>query len=258
MRDDHEGDRRRGQRKRAGQSDRAAVGGLVEGWLVSLGLESRVCDFKREAIDVEALAFMDLEQLQAMGIDKMGDRLKLLGRARQHHTNTATATATASASASADPLFSNPQEGVDEDHSPLMLHAPASGALSRSFSGASLHKCASHAGSTLSRTVSGSDSNPFPTLKRRGSTVDALDRDKDTVVITSAQQRNVLTRTLSTPQTFRNKWSGLPQMSMGLRMAPMYLAGEISVEDSDMVTIITLARVRVRGTVRVSCWRGQA
>ena len=58
------------------------TGGGVERWLKELGLGERVGDFNREAITVEALARMDDSQLQAMGVDRLSDRLTLVGRAR--------------------------------------------------------------------------------------------------------------------------------------------------------------------------------
>jgi hypothetical protein len=57
------------------------VGG-VESWLKELGLGERIGDFNGEAISVEALARMDDSQLQAMGVDRLSDRLTLVGRAR--------------------------------------------------------------------------------------------------------------------------------------------------------------------------------
>ena len=62
-------------------SNVGTVGG-VESWLKELGLGERIGDFNREAITVEALARMDDSQLQAMGVDRLSDRLTLVGRAR--------------------------------------------------------------------------------------------------------------------------------------------------------------------------------
>jgi hypothetical protein len=60
---------------------RMAADDRIDRWLAELGLEARVQDFKREHIDVEALSRMDHDHLRSMGIVRLGDRLKLLGRA---------------------------------------------------------------------------------------------------------------------------------------------------------------------------------
>ena len=57
----------------------------VDSWLTEMGLEARIRDFRDENIDVEALSKMDHEQLQSLGITKLGDRLKLLSRAQENH-----------------------------------------------------------------------------------------------------------------------------------------------------------------------------
>ena len=49
---------------------------------------------------------------------------------------------------------------------------------------------------------------------RKRNTVDILDRDKECVRIDTAHRERLIAALL-TPQTFKNKWSGLPGMSVG-------------------------------------------
>ena len=56
--------------------------------------------------------------------------------------------------------------------------------------------------------------NNFVFCYRKRNTVDILDRDKECVRIDTAHRERLIAALL-TPQTFKNKWSGLPGMSVG-------------------------------------------
>jgi hypothetical protein len=182
-------------RTNVGSSVAGTVGG-VESWLKELGLEDRVGDFKREAITVEALARMDDSQLQAMGVDRMGDRLTLLGRARD-----------------------------------------ALGRLGGGLSGPGMppglqRKQAMDAGSKAEALDMTGES-----YKKRSVNLNILQSEKNVMLIDPAHRKTLL-KTLSIKQTFRNKWSGLPQMSTALRIAPIHIMGRLSAEDGEYVSVV--------------------
>ena len=171
--------------------------GGVESWLKELGLEDRVGDFKREAITVEALARMDDSQLQAMGVDRLGDRLTLLGRARD-----------------------------------------ALGRLGGGGSGPGMppglqRKKAMDAGSKAEALEGAAESFN----KKRSVNLNILQSEKEVMLIDPTHRKTLL-KTLSVKQTFRNKWSGLPQMSTALRIAPIHIMGRLSAEDGEYVSVV--------------------
>jgi hypothetical protein len=179
-----------------GSSVAGTVGG-VESWLKELGLEDRAGDFKREAITVEALARMDDSQLQAMGVERLGDRLTLLGRARD-----------------------------------------ALGRLDRGGSGPGMppglqRKKAMDAGSKAEALAVAEESFG----KKRSVNLNILQSEKNVMLIDPAHRKTLL-KTLSVKQTFRNKWSGLPQMSTALRIAPIHITGHLSAEDGEYVSVV--------------------
>ena len=179
-------------------SNVGAVGG-VESWLEELGLEERVGDFEREAITVEALARMDDSQLQAMGVNRMGDRLTLSGRARD--------------------ALGRLGVGGTGPGMPLGLQ----------------RKKAMDAGSKAEALAVAEES--LNLSKKRLVNLNILQSEKEVMLIDPVHRKKLL-RTLSNKQTFRNKWSGLPQMSTALRIAPIHIAGHVSADDGEYVSVV--------------------
>ena len=72
--------------------------------------------------------------------------------------------------------------------------------------------------------------------KKRSVNLNILQSEKEVMLIDPVHRKKLL-RTLSIQQTFRNKWSGLPQMSTALRIAPIHIAGHLSAEDGEYVSV---------------------
>eukprot|EP00281_Chroomonas_sp_CCMP1168_P014884 CAMPEP_0206212920 /NCGR_PEP_ID=MMETSP0047_2-20121206/840_1 /ASSEMBLY_ACC=CAM_ASM_000192 /TAXON_ID=195065 /ORGANISM="Chroomonas mesostigmatica_cf, Strain CCMP1168" /LENGTH=144 /DNA_ID=CAMNT_0053635023 /DNA_START=147 /DNA_END=578 /DNA_ORIENTATION=+ len=99
---------------------------LTAGWLVELGLDDCIATFREEGIDSEALVCLEDQQLQMLGVKRMGDRTKLKAKANGVAVKVASPIKDTSSSATYNRSSSARKEGPVPEHLQVLSRLSAS------------------------------------------------------------------------------------------------------------------------------------